>query len=257
MNTVYGPVSSWRLGKSLGVDLICSNDKICSFDCVYCQLGKTIEKTIKRREFVEVDKIKSDLKSALKKTKPDVITLAGTGEPTLATNIGDTIDAIRNLTDVPMAILTNSSLLNDKDVRKDLQKLDVVCLKMDAHNNELLKIVNSPSKEIKFDQIFEGAKIFSKEYEGKLTVQSMFIESNMKYAKEIADIVKKLNPDEVQINTPLRPCSVKPLNKNQISKIEQEFKNQNLATISVYESKKPKTSPLDKMNILRRRGIEK
>ena len=122
MKIVYGPIASWRLGRSLGVDLICSEKKICTFDCIYCQL-KEGKITSQRDKFVSLEKVKKELKSALKQTTPDVITFSGMGEPTLATNMYETTKFIREFTRLPIAILTNSSLMDNENVQNDLKKL--------------------------------------------------------------------------------------------------------------------------------------
>jgi wyosine [tRNA(Phe)-imidazoG37] synthetase (radical SAM superfamily) len=256
MKATYGPVSSWRLGKSLGVDLICSEKKICSFDCIYCQLGKTKIKTTKRNNFVSIKDIKKDVKDSLKRTNPDVITLSGTGEPTLAKNMDLAIRTIRQTTKIPLAILTNSTLLNNKNVQKALFELDIVVAKLDAPNEKIFKEINQPVKEVSLKNTMNGIIDFKSKFSGKLDIQTMFLENNMNYANEIADIVCSIEPNEVQINTPLRPCAVKPLPKEQIEKIEKIFKERGLKTISVYSSKKPKTSPMDKIEIFKRRGID-
>lgn len=256
MKATYGPVSSWRLGKSLGVDLICSEKKICSFDCIYCQLGKTKVKTIKRNNFVLIKDIKKDLKESLKRTKPDVITLSGTGEPTLAKNMNFAIKTIKEITEIPLAILTNSTLLNNQDVQKALFELDIVVAKLDAPNEKIFKEINQPVKEVSLKDTINGIIDFKSKFSGKLDIQTMFLENNMKYANEIADIICSIEPNEVQINTPLRPCAVKPLSKEHVQGIENIFKEKGLKTISVYSSKKPKTSPMDKIEIFKRRGID-
>ena len=253
MKTTYGPVSSWRLGKSLGVDLICSEEKICSFDCIYCQLGKTKVKTIKRDNYISINEMRKDVLRSLEMTDPDVITLSGTGEPTLAKNMKLAIQTIKKITDMPLAILTNSTLMKDKNVQKALLELDIVVAKLDAPNEKIFKEINKPVREVKLEDTIEGIKDFKNKFSGKLDIQTMFIENNMSYAKEIADIVCEIRPDEVQINTPLRPCAVKPLSKEQITKIEKIFKEKKLKAISVYSSKKPKTSPMDKIEIFKRR----
>lgn len=255
MKTVYGPVSSWRLGKSLGIDLICSSKKICSFDCIYCQLGKTFNKTIQRDNFISISQLKKDVSESLRILEPDVITLSGTGEPTLAKNMDLAIDTIRGITDIPIAIITNSTLLNDDDVRKSLFNLDIVVAKLDASNDKIFQEINQPVKGIFLKEIIDGIKKFNKEYSGRLDIQTMFIEQNMKYSNEIADILCEIQPNKVQINTPLRPCNVAPLTKDQIDEIEKIFKNKNLKTTSVYTSKKPKTSPMDKIEMFKRRGV--
>jgi wyosine [tRNA(Phe)-imidazoG37] synthetase (radical SAM superfamily) len=253
MEMVYGPVSSWRLGRSFGVDLICSRKKICSFNCNYCQLGREVEKTKKRKNFISINEMKRQVKSALKKVDTDVITFSGLGEPTLAKNLGEAIDEIRSFTNIPLAILTNSSLINDKTVKNDLKKLDIVVAKLDAPNEELFQEINQPAKGISFESVLKGIKDFKKIFAGKLAIQSMFIINNINYAKELAKIVYDIQPDEVQINTPLRPCPIKPLNIKQINRVEQTFKSRKLNTISVYSSKKPKTKAIDKHELLMRR----
>ena len=146
MKIIYGPVASWRLGKSLGIDLICSEKKICSFDCIYCQLEKTDRITRQRESFISLDKLKKDLQHALQQTTPDVITLSGMGEPTLAKNMNEAIKIIKELTDLPLAILTNSSLMYDKNVQSDLKELDIIVAKLDAPNQVLFQKYDNQSQ---------------------------------------------------------------------------------------------------------------
>jgi wyosine [tRNA(Phe)-imidazoG37] synthetase (radical SAM superfamily) len=256
MKIVYGPVSSWRLGKSLGVDLICSNNRICSFNCSYCQLYKPYTLSTKRQKFISIKQLKEELVEALRKTNPDVITFSGTGEPTLANNLNLAIETIKKITDTPIAILTNSTLLNIKDVMDDLKNLDIVVAKLDAHNEDVFQKINRPAKSINFKETINGIIDFRKIYTGKLSIQTMFIKENLEYAKELAPLIKTIEPDEVQINTPLRPCPEEPLSENYINKIEKIYQKIGLNTISVYSSKKPKTSPLDKIELIKRRRSE-
>jgi len=256
MKIVYGPVSSWRLGRSLGVDLICLKDKICSFDCIYCQLGKPYKKTAQRDTFVSINDMKRELIDALKATAPDVITFSGTGEPTLAENMDLAIKTIRKISKVPLAVLTNSSLLNRKDIRITLSKLDIVVAKLDASNEELFHRINHPADNITFIDTIEGIKKFKKIFTGRLALQIMFMYDNIQYAEEIAKLANDIKPEEVQINTPLRQCPIKPLTEKQLGHIQEKFRNIGLNTISVYTSKKPKTTPLDKMELIKRRRME-
>ena len=166
MKIIYGPVASWRLGKSLGVDLICSEKKICSFDCIYCQLEKTDRITRQRESFISLDKLKKDLQHALQQTTPDVITLSGMGEPTLAKNMNEAIKIIKELTDLPLAILTNSSLMYDKNVQNDLKKLDIIVAKLDAPNQELFQKISRPAEGITLEA--------SKNYEEISVENSLF-----------------------------------------------------------------------------------
>jgi wyosine [tRNA(Phe)-imidazoG37] synthetase (radical SAM superfamily) len=126
MKIVFGPVSSWRLGKSLGIDLISSEKKICSFDCIYCQLGKQPNKTIQRNNFISIEDLKKELSQVLQKITPDVVTFSGLGEPTLAKNMDLAIEAIKKITYISLAVLTNSSLLKIKMYKKHF--LDLISL---------------------------------------------------------------------------------------------------------------------------------
>jgi wyosine [tRNA(Phe)-imidazoG37] synthetase (radical SAM superfamily) len=254
MKIVYGPVDSWRLGRSLGVDLICKPNKICSFNCIYCQLEKTEKITSVRNEFVDIKDVENELIEALKLRKPDVITLSGMGEPTLAININETIELIRGLTNIPLAILTNSSLFYNEDVQNSLSKLDIIIAKLDAPNQGIFQKINQPAKGVTFEKTIEGIKSLRKIFKGKFALQIMFINENKDYTEDIVQCVKEINPDEIQINTPLRPCKVKPLSKEEVDEIEKSFVGLN--TITVYKSPKPKSDPLDKMELIKRRRME-
>jgi len=253
MKIVYGPVASWRLGRSLGVDLICSPKKICSFNCTYCQLEEE-KPTTKRDTFVSIDKVEEELKNALEKTTPDVITLSGMGEPTLAENMSETIQVIRKLTKLPLAILTNSTMMYDKEAQENLRKLDIIVAKLDAPNEELFQRINRPAAGITFEKTLRGIKGTRKGFKGKLALQTMFVEENKGYAEELAALARDIQPDEVQINTPLRPCKVKPLSQKELDEIEKAFTGLNY--ISVYHTPKPMADPLDKMELIRRRREE-
>jgi wyosine [tRNA(Phe)-imidazoG37] synthetase (radical SAM superfamily) len=257
MKIIYGPVSSWRLGSSLGIDLICSEKKICSFDCIYCQLGKQPNKTTQRNNFISIEEMKKEVTGVLEKISPDVITFSGVGEPTLAKNMDLAMEAIRKITNIPSVVLTNSTLMKNKNVQKALLRLDIVVAKLDAPNEKLFQEINQPAEGINFKETVNGIKNFKNKFSGKLDIQIMFIKNNMCFAEEIADIVSEIEPNEVQINTPLRPCAVNPLTEKQLAEIEKIFKDKGLKTISVYRSTKPKTSPLDKIEIFKRRRIYK
>ena len=254
MKIVYGPVASWRLGRSLGVDLICSSKKICSFDCIYCQLEKAEKITSQRNTFVSTNNVDKEVKNALQHTKPDVITFSGMGEPTLAKNMSKAIQIIRELTDLPLAILTNSSLMYDKNGQSDLKKLDIIVAKLDAPNQELFQKINRPAQGITFEKTLRDIKELRRDFHGKFALQIMFMEENKDYANELAGLAREIQPDEVQINTPLRLCKVKPLPKEELDEIEKAFTELN--TISVYHSPKPMADPLDKLELIKRRRME-
>jgi wyosine [tRNA(Phe)-imidazoG37] synthetase (radical SAM superfamily) len=248
---IYGPVSSWRLGRSLGIDLLSTQEKTCSFDCVYCQLGMTVHPEVERREFVSLDRLAQELKT-VEVTATDYATFSGMGEPSLASNLGEAIRLVKSALKLPVAVLTNSSLIPKEDVRHELALADVVVAKVDAPSEELFRKINRPIRSQTLAEILKALKLFREEYHGKLALQMMFLETNRDYAAGMAKIAEQLSPDEVQINTPLRPCGVTPLTPKEVASIEREFSNfQNLFT--VYGALKPKAMPFDLAETLRRR----
>ena len=252
MNSIlYGPVPSWRLGRSLGVDLLPAKGKTCSFDCIYCQLGKTTHPLTERKRFVSIEKLRAELK-LVRDIPADYVTFSGMGEPTLASNLGQAISLAGLMLSLPVAVLTNSSLMPRKDVRRELALADVVVAKMDAPNEEVFRRINNPVVDYSLEEIIQAIKLFKKDYQGKLALQMMFVEANRSYAPEMARIAEKLSPDEVQINTPLRPCAVKPLTPEEITAIRQEFIGLS-GVITVYEALKPEVTPLNLEETLRRR----
>jgi wyosine [tRNA(Phe)-imidazoG37] synthetase (radical SAM superfamily) len=251
MSIIYGPVSSWRLGRSLGIDLLNTQRKVCSFNCVYCQLGMTRQLIVEPEEFIRLEQLTTEIKS-LGPMKADYATFSGMGEPTLAGNLGEAIQLARSILDLPVAVLTNSSLTFREDVRQKLAHADTVVAKLDVPNEELFARVNRPAPELYFAQIVDGVRRFRDEYRGKLALQVMFIEANKDYASEIAALARQISPDEVQINTPLRPCGVRPLASESIAKMKREFTNFE-DVVTVYEAQKCKVSPFDLAETLRRR----
>jgi len=251
MSIVYGPVPSWRLGRSLGIDMVSTHAKTCSFDCVYCQLGATVSRQSDRQEFVSLNSLQEEL-NHLPQIKADFVTFSGIGEPTLAKNLGEAIEIARRTLHIPIAVLTNSSLIYEPGVREDLARADVVVAKLDAPDNNLLRLVNRPVFRLSVDRITEGIRSFRSMFAGKLAIQIMFINTNRQKAPELAELVRGFSTDEVQVNTPLRPCPVKPLNPNDLDKIKghfSEFKN----VFTVYEASKPAVTPMDPQQTERRR----
>jgi wyosine [tRNA(Phe)-imidazoG37] synthetase (radical SAM superfamily) len=249
---IYGPVPSWRVGSSLGIDLLSQKEKICSFDCLYCQLGKTKITTITRQSYVPVGDILKELNMLPEDVSIDYLTLSGRGEPTLAKNIGDVIELLKKERKEPVAVITNSSLMNRQDVREELSYADFVIAKLDACSQESLMEINKPLSEMRFENIVEGMKLFRKHFRGKMAIQVMFMRENAKYACEIAEIAREIYPDEVQINTPLRPCAVESLGREELSHMKDFFGGLN--AISVYESPKRHVTPISDGDTLIRRG---
>ena len=254
VSIIYGPVPSWRLGRSLGIDLLSSEGKTCSFDCVYCQLGRTIHSLVKRKEFVPISRLAQELEQ-VRDVPADYATFSGVGEPTLASNLGQAIKTVKQTLALPVAVLTNSSLMPREDVRQELAWADVVVAKMDAPTGELFRTINRPAIDYSFDEILQGIMRFRSEYKGKLALQIMFIEANKDYALEMARIAEWLSPDEVQLNTPLRPSAVQPLTPEDINAIRRVFfRCRNVLT--VYEVQKPEVAPINLEETVRRRPKE-
>ena len=203
-NCIYGPVQSWRMGKSLGVDLLCV-DSICSFECVYCQLGKINCVTAKRALFVSTAKVLRDLQKTDWKAA-DVITFSGSGEPTLAANLGEVIEKIKHLTHKPIVVLTNSTLLHDEKVRLEISKADRIFCKLDAWSDDCLRRVNRPAGGITLESIISGIFELRREFSGFLAIQTMILRpSDDSEIAKLAEIFRRLNPAEVQLNLPSRP----------------------------------------------------
>jgi wyosine [tRNA(Phe)-imidazoG37] synthetase (radical SAM superfamily) len=225
---IFGPVPSRRLGRSLGIDLVPS--KTCTYDCLYCQVGRTTQKTIERKNWAPVDEIIAELKDKLS-SKPDFITLSGSGEPTLNSGCGLLIEKIKQITDVPVAVITNGSLLFMPEVRNDIKRADVVMPTLVAGDEETFKKINRSAPQITFDKMLGGLIDFRKEYTGKYWLE-VFIVAGLNDSDEqidkIAKCIEKIRPDKVQINTVTRPPaeSVNAINRQRLEQIAKRiYKN--------------------------------
>ncbi|MDX2085269.1 MAG: radical SAM protein [Candidatus Melainabacteria bacterium] len=203
VSSIYGPVHSWRLGWSLGVDLLLDTST-CSFNCIYCQLGDIQLKTAERKIYVPTSKVERDLRLS-DWEKADIITLSGSGEPTLALNLGEVIHLLKEYTQKPVMVLTNATLLHNTAVQQDLMAADQVAAKLDAATDTVLQRMNRPVAGITLDSIVRGIESFRQGYPGKLSLQCMFMPANLSEAEALADIINRIQPDEVQLNTPRRP----------------------------------------------------
>ena len=235
---VYGPVYSWRLGRSLGVDPLSREKKKCNFDCIYCQVGRTRGYTLSRRKFAEGKDLLGEVRAALGLGKTDYITLSGSGEPTLALNIGSVIKHLKKLKDSKVAVITNSTMLPDRKVRRELLEADTVLVKLDAFSQGSFKRINRPARGITYAAILKGIKQFRKEYGGRLCVQVMFTAENECHAGEISGKIRELGMDEVHLNTPLRPCGVKPLSRKKLADIRKHFRGMKVKTVYDKPAKK-------------------
>ena len=204
---LFGPVPSRRFGRSLGVDL--SPYKTCSLDCVFCQLGRTIEKTVIRQEYVPTDIVLSELKEWLKNDGgADYITLSGSGEPTLHSRFGEVLEFIRSKSTIPAVLLTNGTMLHLPEVRDAAACANVVKVSLSCWDQTSYRWVNRPHRQLKFDQLVEGQKALRTQFKGKLWMEVFLmrgINSALDDVRKIAALAKQINPDRIQLNTAVRP----------------------------------------------------
>ncbi len=206
---IFGPVPSRRLGHSLGLDIVPA--KVCSLDCIYCQVGRTTQKTIERKEYVPVQKVLDELNARIEKgLQADFITISGSGEPTLNSRLGFLIDEIKKITDIPVAILTNGTLLYRQDVRIDCAKADVVLPSLDAADEQTFAKINRPHPDISIEKWVAGLVQFRKEYAGQVWLEVFIVDGVNTGGAEIAAIkkaIERIGPDKVQLNTAVRPTA--------------------------------------------------
>lgn len=253
MKIVYGPVDSWRLDRSLGVDLLSDSGRRCSFDCTYCQISDIEELTSVRRDYVDLVDMEKELVDALIKVGnyTDYITLSGMGEPTLAGNISEAVDLIDELSDKQKAVLTNGSLFHLAEVREALKKLDYVIAELDAPDPDIFKKINKPVAGISFGDMIEGYRRFAEEFEGRFALEMMFTGNNIDHAESMADIVEEVGADEVQINTPLRPSPISPITEEDLGCVEDKFSDE-ISVLNVYKVEKKKTDHLEDKEVIKR-----
>ncbi len=225
---VFGPVPSRRLGRSLGLDI--TPYKTCTFDCVYCQLGRTTNRTVQRKEYVPKDLVLSELRGFLDEIEGDIdyITFAGSGEPTLHSRIGEMIDAIKAMTDIPVAVITNGSLLFREDVRSDLLNADLVLPSLDAATEPAFRAVNQPHESLEIKRVIQGIEMFRKEFNGKFWLEIMIVKGmndGIYEIKALLDAVSRIDPDRVQLNTVVRPSAedVEAAGRDEMMRIRERF----------------------------------
>jgi wyosine [tRNA(Phe)-imidazoG37] synthetase (radical SAM superfamily) len=206
---VFGPIPSRRLGLSLGVDVI--PKKLCNLDCVYCELGRTDKRAMKRKEYFPSGKILAELHEAMNHVgRFDFITFSGSGEPTLNSKLGEMIRAVKAMTKARVAVITNGTLLYQTDVCEDLMAADVVLPSLDAVTNEMFFKVNRPHPKLSLGLILSGLKMFRSEYRGEIWVEVLMVKGLNDSSEEILlikEILQEIDPDKIQLNTVLRPPS--------------------------------------------------
>jgi len=211
---VFGPIPSRRLGRSLGVNNI--PPKICSYSCVYCQIGLTDSMSVSRKEFYSPDEIFKEVSSKVKTLqnsgeKIDYISFVPDGEPTLDINLGKEIDLLKPL-GIKIAVITNSSLLWDEDVRKDLMIADWVSIKIDTIDEKIWRKIDRPNGKLDFQKILSGIKTFASSFKGVMVTETMLVKGvndNVESIKSTVEFIKQLNPDKAYILVPTRPPAEK------------------------------------------------
>lgn len=209
MKYVFGPVHSRRLGLSLGIDPV--QDKTCTLDCVYCQLGATSRKTLKRSVYVRTEDILDEIRAVIDSGQTfDYITFSGTGEPTLNKELGSMISGIKAISEVPVVVITNSTLLHLEEVRRDLMLADLVIPSVDAVSQQAFERLNRPHPDIDLARMLNGLVTFSRTYTGRLWLEVMLVRGvndNPEELQALADFIKGITCEKIQINTVTRPPS--------------------------------------------------
>jgi wyosine [tRNA(Phe)-imidazoG37] synthetase (radical SAM superfamily) len=206
----FGPVPSRRLGRSLGVNNI--PPKVCTYACVYCQLGRTIEMQVERRAFYEPGEISKAVQDKVERAREigetiDYLTFVPDGEPTLDVNLGREIELLRSL-GIKIAVITNASLIWREDVREALMKADWVSLKVDSTREEVWRQINRPYGTLQLTSILDGMLEFAKAYRGELATEMMLVEGvndSDDHVKEVADFLSRLKPAKAYLSIPTRP----------------------------------------------------
>lgn len=210
MKYLFGPVYSRRLGHSLGIDLL--PPKICSLNCLYCEVGPTTELTCDRKEYVPTADILREIDYFLEHdqgTRPvDVFTLTAMGEPTLHTGLGEIIAYLKEKTDKPVAVLTNGTLFGDPQVRVELAAADIVIPSLDAARQESFERVNQPAQATDLAQIIVGLALFCREFRGEVWLEILLVRDINDSTEDLLALqqaVRVIQPGRVQLNTVARP----------------------------------------------------
>jgi wyosine [tRNA(Phe)-imidazoG37] synthetase (radical SAM superfamily) len=230
MRYIYGPLHSRRLGLSLGLSL--TPHKVCDFDCIYCQLGRTFQKSWERKEYLKIDDILSEVHSWLNNNPEqsqalDFITISGAGEPTLNSGIGILIESLKKIIAVPVAVITNSSLLGDPVVRRQILGANLIVPSLDAVTEEAFQKIDRPCPGIKLQDLIEGLVSLRKEFKGKIWLEVMLVKGlndNLAHTRRLKDVIERINPDKIQLNSPVRFTAeegIEPLDAKHLEKIKE------------------------------------
>lgn len=209
---------------SLGVDVI--PKKVCTLDCVYCEVGPTDKRALRRREYFPAEAIIAETEQALSaRAGIDHVSFSGSGEPTLNSKLGEIIRAVRQITSIPIAVVTNGTLLSLEDVRYDLMAADVVLPSLDAVTQEVFERIDRPHPQLRIETIIEGLTEFRKEFKGQFWLEIMFAKGfndSEDQIRRMKEVMKQIQPDKIQLNTVIRPPSeqgVEPVSETRLKEI--------------------------------------
>jgi wyosine [tRNA(Phe)-imidazoG37] synthetase (radical SAM superfamily) len=227
MAFLFGPVFSRRLGLSLGIDLL--PPKICTFDCIYCEIGRTTLRTAKRKEYVPTFEVLKEAENYLQSeaAKIDYVTVTASGEPTLHSKIGDIVSRLKDISPKPVAVITNSSLLYLPEVRRALLEADVILPSLDAVRPDTFRRINRPIRSVRIEQIIGGLKDLRQEYTGQIWLEILFVQGvndRLEEVEELRKVLKAIQPDRIQLNTVDRPPAedyASPLSSAQLETIRE------------------------------------
>lgn len=249
---LFGPVHSRRLGLSLGIDVVPL--KTCTFNCIYCQLGRTTQQTLQRDEYVPAKEIMQELATFLENNgTADYLTFSGSGEPTLHSKLGEMIAQAKQLSKIPVAVLTCGALLFEPQVRQGLLAADVVLPSLNTASAKSFQLINRPHGQLHLNDIFDGLRRFRREYRGKIWLEVMLVKGINDNANEIAALrtaIGEIKPDKVHLNTVVRPPSetaAKPLTAAELRAIRNVL-GPPAEVIAEYQVVSPTPAPEQRLN---------
>lgn len=244
---VFGPVPSRRLGISLGVDLV--KPKSCNMNCVFCECGATPKLADKRESFKDIKEVENEIKAVLKDVKPDYVTFSGSGEPTLSKDLGEIINWIKDNTDVSICLITNSLLLNNDEVIKEVQRADLIIPTLNSVDDDIFHKINRPSKDIHISMIMTGLQKLSAVFKGRIYLETFIIEGlndGEEHIKRMAEFLRTIKFTKIQLNSLARrgaeswvkPTSIEALNN--VKKIFAENGIENVEIVKELSERKEK-----------------
>jgi len=235
---VFGPVPSRRLGRSVGINNI--PPKICTYSCVYCQIGRSLKMQADRQEYYDPNELLTEIKEKIVNAEDnnesiEYLTIVPDGEPTLDKNIGELIDLLQPL-GIRIAVITNSTLLHSSNVRQDISKADWVSVKIDTLDEKIWRKIDRPHKKIEFNEMLKGIRTFSKKYSGSFVTETMLVKDlndGIENIRRVAEFIREITPSVSYLSIPIRPPAekwVEAPEEYKINRAYQIFRDHSLVT---------------------------